>query len=136
MDSDHPERKPPRRVLVVDDEPGIGKVLRIKLQLSGFEVLVATGGARGVELARTRHPDVMLLDMIMPDMSGFDVLEAVRTFSQVPIIVFTARPELAESALRKGADDTITKPFIPDELVEKIEQVLASRGQRGDGSAG
>jgi two-component system, OmpR family, response regulator RpaB len=111
-------------VLVVDDEPGIGKVLRIKLGLSGYKVITTTNGAEAVELVRTHKPDVMLLDVLMPDVTGMDVLERVRTFSQVPIIVFTGRPDIAQFALKLGANGYIAKPFNPDLLVDKIRLVL------------
>jgi DNA-binding response OmpR family regulator len=115
-----------RRVLVVDDEPGIVKVLGIKLKLHGYEVIGTTSGAEAVELARQREPDVMLLDILMPGMSGMEVLERVRTFSQVPVIVFTARPDVLQIAMNMGAADFIAKPFDPDQMVEKIRCLLGS----------
>ena len=119
-------------VLVVDDEPRIGRMLRIKLGLSGYDVKTATSGAEAVELVRSQKPDIMLLDLLMPDVTGMDVLDQVRTFSQVPIIVFTGRPEIAQLASKLGANDYIAKPFNPDSLVQKIESVLASsRNSRG-----
>ena len=113
-----------KRILVVDDEPRIGKVLSIKLNLSGFDVITTTSGAEAIELARTQEWDLILLDMLMPDISGMDVLDSIRTFSQVPIIVFTGLPEIAQSALKRGANDCIAKPFDPDGLIGKIESVL------------
>jgi len=113
-----------KRVLVVDDEPSIGNILRIKLRLSGFDVTTTTSGAEAIELVRTQQPDIVLLDVLMPDVTGMDVLDRVRTFSQVPIIVFTGRPEIAQFALKIGANDYIAKPFNPDLLVEKIRSVL------------
>jgi OmpR family response regulator RpaB len=115
-----------KRVLVVDDEPRIGKVLRIKLRLSGYDVITTTNGAEAIELVRTQEPDIMLLDILMPDISGMDVLDRVRTFSQVPIIIFTGLPEIGQSTLKHGANDCINKPFNPDVLIEKIESVLAA----------
>jgi len=113
-----------KRVLVVDDEPGIGKILGIKLRLSGYDIVTTTKGADAIDLVRTERPDVMLLDMLMPGLNGIDVLNSVRAFSQVPVIVFTGRPEIAQSALKLGANDYIAKPFNPDLLVEKIKSVL------------
>ncbi len=113
-----------KRVLVVDDEPGIGKVLRIRLGLSGYEVTTTTSGAEAIELVRTQEPDVVLLDIVMPDVNGFEVLDRVRKFSQVPVIVFTGRSEIAQFALNLGANDTIIKPLDPDLLEEKIRRVL------------
>ena len=111
-------------MLVVDDEPGIANILRIKLKLHGYEVLITTRGIEAVELARIQNPDIMLLDIIMPDITGFEVLERVRTFSTVPVIVFTARREMAEKALKSGAAAFMAKPFNPDQIIQKIESVL------------
>jgi DNA-binding response OmpR family regulator len=113
-----------KRVLVVDDEPGIVNIMRIKLRLHGYEVISAARGTEAVELARTQHPDIILLDIIMPDITGFEVLGRVRAFSPVPVIVFTARREIAEKALMGGAVAFIAKPFNPDQVVSKIESVL------------
>lgn len=115
-----------KRVLVVDDEPRIVKVLRIKLSLSGYDVITTTSGAEAIELVRTHEPDIMLLDILMPDVTGMDVLDRVRSFSQIPVIVFTGRPEIARFAKRFGANDYIAKPFDPDALVEKIRLILSS----------
>jgi len=113
-----------KRVLVVDDEPGIGNILRIKLRLHGYDVITTTSGADAIEIIRTGQPDIVLLDILMPNVSGMDVLEQVRKFSAVPIIVFTARREIVESALQCGANDSISKPFDPDQVVDKIGAVL------------
>jgi two-component system KDP operon response regulator KdpE len=113
-------------ILVVDDEPGIIKVLGIKLRLHGYEVISTTSGIEAVELARERNPDVMLLDIFMPGMNGMEVLEKVRTFSQVPVIMFTARPDLTQTAMDKGANGFIAKPFDPDQMLEKIRRLLVS----------
>jgi DNA-binding response OmpR family regulator len=113
-----------KRVLVVDDEPGIGNILRIKLRLHGYDVMTTTSGADAIEIIRTGQPDIVLLDILMPNVSGMDVLEQVRKFSAVPIIVFTARREIVESALQCGANDSISKPFDPDQVVDKIGAVL------------
>lgn len=113
-----------KRVLIVDDEPQIGKIFGIKLTLSGYDVLSTTSGAEAIELVRTQEFDVMLLDILMPDVTGLDVLDEVRTFSQIPIVVFTARPDIAEVAKRFGANDFIAKPLLPEALVEKIRTVL------------
>ncbi len=115
-----------KRILVVDDEPGIGKILRIKLGLSGYDVITTTSGTEAIELVRTQEPDIMLLDMLMPDVTGMDVLDRVRKFSKVPIIMFTGRPDIAEFARKLGANDYIGKPFNPDTLVDKIRLVLSS----------
>jgi DNA-binding response OmpR family regulator len=118
------ETKVRKSILIVDDEPGIGKVLRIKLNLSGYDVITTTSGAEAIELIRQRKPDVVLLDILMPDVTGMDVLDRVRTFSQVPIIVFTGRPDIFQIARKLGANDCIAKPFNPDLLLEKINTAL------------
>jgi DNA-binding response OmpR family regulator len=115
-----------KRVLVVDDEPGIGKILEVKLRLSGYDVITTTRGTEAIDLVRTREPDIMLLDILMPDVTGMDVLERVRTFSQIPIIVFTGRQDIARFASKHGANDYIAKPFNPDLLVQKIQSLLNS----------
>ena len=115
-----------KRILVVDDEPGIGKMLRIKLSLEGYDVSTTTSGAEAIELVKERPPDIMLLDVLMPDVTGMDVVDSVRTFSQVPIIIFTARPEIAKFALKLGANDYIAKPFDPDLLLGKIRLLLST----------
>jgi DNA-binding response OmpR family regulator len=115
-----------KRILVVDDEPRIGKVLCVKLSLSGYEVITTTSGAEAIELARTKEPDIILLDILMPGITGMDVLDRVRTFSQVPIIVFTGRSEIGQSAIKLGANDCIAKPFDPDLLIRKIESVITA----------
>ena len=116
-----------QRVLVVDDEPGIGKVLSIKLRHSGFDVTTTTSGAEAIEIIRKQEPDIVLLDILMPDVTGMDVLDRVRAFSDVPIVVFTAKPDIVQFAMKLGANDSIAKPFNPDQVVKKIEAVLASR---------
>ncbi len=116
-----------QRVLVVDDDPGIGKVLRINLGLSGFDVITTTSGAEAINLVRTKKPDIVLLDVVMEDVTGLDVLDQVRNFSQVPVFMFTGRAEVASLAARIGANDSIAKPFDPDLLVEKIKLVLDAR---------
>jgi DNA-binding response OmpR family regulator len=115
-----------RRVLVVDDEPGIVKVLGVRLRLQGYDVNGTTSGAKAVELAREWEPDVLLLDVLMPGMNGMEVLEKIRTFSQVPVILFTARPDVVQIAMSVGADDYIAKPFDPDQMVKKINCLLGS----------
>jgi DNA-binding response OmpR family regulator len=115
-----------KRVLVVDDEPGIRDFLRIKLGLHGYDVITATSGAEAIDITRTQEPDVVLCDVLMPDVSGMDVVDRVRTLSQVPIIIFTGGPGVFEFAKKLGANDYIAKPFNSDILVDKIESVLTN----------
>lgn len=117
-----------KRVLVVDDEAGILRFVTACLGMAGYEVITATNGEEALRLAQSEKPDIMLLDVFMVPMSGFDVLERLRTFSQVPVIVFTARSLVVEQALKCGANDSIGKPFRPEELLRKIREVLGRVG--------
>ncbi len=129
-----------KRVLVVDDEPGVGRVLRIRLRLSGYDVITTTNGGEAVEIVRTQRPDIVLLDVVMGEVSGLDVLDRVRNFSQVPVIIFTGHPEITHLASELGANDFIAKPFDPDILIRKIELALgtgrASKGSDEDQGQG
>jgi DNA-binding response OmpR family regulator len=118
-----------RRILVVDDEPGIGRFLSIKLGHSGYEVITTTSGAEAIELVRVQEPDIILLDILMPDVTGMDVLDRIRSWSRVPIIVFTGLPEIARFATRIGANDYISKPFNMDLLLGKIDSLLSANRQ-------
>ena len=104
---------PKQLVLIIDDEPQIGKIFGLKLKIAGFEVLATTSGAEGIELIRSEKPDIVLLDILMPEVTGSDVLERVRKFSAIPVVVFTARPETTRIALTLGANDSIAKPADP-----------------------
>ncbi len=119
-----------KRVLVVDDEPAIGNVVRIKLRICGYDVTVANRGSEAISLIKREEPDLVLLDILMPDVTGFEVLAEVRKFSSVPVIIFTARREIADAALKYGANDYIAKPFDPDRLVEKVKTVLERAAQK------
>ncbi len=115
------------RVLVVDDDPGIGKILRISLGLSGYDVITTTSGVEAINLVRTQEPDIVLLDVVIDDVNGLEVLQQVRGFSQVPVIMFTGRTEIVSLSLQIGANDCIAKPFDPDLLEEKIKLALGDR---------
>ena len=117
-----PEKK---RVLVIDDEPAVLGFVNAKLTAAGYQVIAATNGEEALREARAHPVDAVLLDLFMVPMSGFLVLDGLRSFSDVPVIVFTAHPYLAEKARRLGADDFIAKPFDPDVLIEKIAWLLA-----------
>lgn len=113
------------RILVVDDEERILNFLRSKLKASGYEVLTACNGGEGLKQAEAQEPDLIVLDLIMPKMDGFDVLKELRNFSAVPVIILTARDADTDKikGLTLGADDYLAKPFNPDELVARIEAV-------------
>jgi len=116
------------KVVVIDDSPEIIEVVSLCFQLrwSGTTIISASEGGRGVELIETESPDVVILDIGLPDMDGFDVLRDIRRFSQVPIIMLTVRSEDTDIAkgLELGADDYITKPFSHIELIARVQAVL------------
>lgn len=116
-----------KRILVVDDEPPIQRILRRNLTVSGYDVLIAENGEQAVELARIHQPDLILLDLWLPgEMDGIDVCTQVRQWSQVPIIVLSARTDEKQKvqALDLGADDYLTKPFNNDELLARVRACL------------
>jgi DNA-binding response OmpR family regulator len=115
-----------KKILLVDDELAILRVLRIKLRISGYDVFTAANSAEAFELIDSASPDIMMLDIIMPGMNGFEVLRRLRLKSRLPVIVFSAKLENAKRALSLGANDFLGKPFDVDEMVKRIELVLDS----------
>ena len=115
-----------RTVLVVEDEESIVVPLREALEREGFDAPVARSAGEALELARSAEPDLVLLDVMLPDGSGFDVLRELRRDSKVPVIMVTARGEEADRivGLELGADDYVTKPFSAREVVARIRAVL------------
>jgi len=113
------------RILIVDDEERILNFLRAKLRALGYEVLTAGNGLEAVEQAQAQEPDLIVLDLIMPKMDGFETLKEVRSFSSVPVIILSAKGADVDKikGLVLGADDYLQKPFNPDELVARIEAV-------------
>ena len=114
------------RVLVIDDEPQILRALRINLSVRGYEVSTAATGADALRVAADHRPDVVILDLGLPDMSGIDVLAGLRGWLTVPVIVLSARTDSSDKveALDAGADDYVTKPFGMDELLARIRAAL------------
>ncbi|SDF13683.1 response regulator [Sporolituus thermophilus] len=114
------------RILVVDDEPQIRKLLKVSLGAHGYEFDEATTGADGVVRAATFKPDLIIIDLGLPDMDGKDVVKAIRDWSQTPIIVLTVRDQEQEKidALDAGADDYVTKPFSMGELMARMRVSL------------
>jgi two-component system KDP operon response regulator KdpE len=123
-----------RKILVVDDEERMVRFIRLNLEHDGFQVLEAYRGAQAIDRLRTGLPDLVLLDVMMPDIDGFEVLRMIREISTVPVIMLTAKSEEDDRVhgLELGADDYITKPFSPRELVSRVKAVL----RRTEGSAG
>jgi two-component system alkaline phosphatase synthesis response regulator PhoP len=113
-------------ILVVDDEPKIVKLAKDYLEQGGFQVLVAADGKTALRTARSEKPDLVVLDLMLPEMDGLDVCRALRRESDVPIIMLTARVEETDRliGLELGADDYITKPFSPRELVARVRATL------------
>jgi len=111
--------------LIVDDEERIINFLRTKLKASGYEVFTACNGVDALEQVHSQEPDLIVLDLLMPRMDGFEFLKEVRNFSGVPVIILSAREADADKirGLQLGADDYLPKPFNPDELVARIEAV-------------
>ena len=114
------------RILVVDDERRMVGFIRLNLEQDGFEVVEAYNGTEALERLRDSLPDLILLDVMMPDIDGFEVLRTIREVSQVPVIMLTAKGEEDDKVkgLELGADDYITKPFSPRELVSRVRAVL------------
>jgi two-component system alkaline phosphatase synthesis response regulator PhoP len=115
-----------KQILVVDDEARIAEICRDYLERAGFKVLIAANGADALTLARTKQPDLVVLDLGLPKMDGLDVTRALRQRSNVPIIMLTARVEESDKlvGLELGADDYVTKPFSPRELATRVRTVL------------
>lgn len=113
-------------VLVADDEPRITKLVSIALSEEGFRVVTASGGADAIAKAEEMRPDIVLLDLVMPDMDGIEVMRELRERRPVPVILLTARGSTADRAkgLDLGADDYVAKPFHPDELAARVRAVL------------
>jgi DNA-binding response OmpR family regulator len=115
-----------RRILVVDDEERMVRFIRLNLEHDGFQVSEAFNGKEAIQKIRDVTPDLILLDVMMPDLDGFEVLETVREVSNVPVIMLTAKGEEDDRVrgLELGADDYVTKPFSPRELVSRVKAVL------------
>jgi len=115
-----------KKILIVDDETQIVDICKDYLKAAGYETITASDGVQGVALARREKPDLIVLDLMMPEMDGLDVCREIRRESNVPIIMLTARVEETDKliGLELGADDYITKPFSPRELVARVRVVL------------
>ena len=116
----------PHRVLVVDDEPHLVRAVRMYLELQGYTVFGAHSGEEALEAIRTRLPDLVILDVMMPGLDGFETLEELRRSSNIPVIMLTARGDEDQKVrgLSLGADDYVTKPFSQRELLARVQAVL------------
>jgi two-component system KDP operon response regulator KdpE len=124
-----PERLKPdtsRLVLVVDDEPRMIRFIRMNLELEGYRVIEASNGAEALEQVRQYIPDLVIMDVMMPKMDGFEALRLLRDISTVPVILLTVKSDEEDRirGLELGADDYITKPFSPRELASRVNAVL------------
>lgn len=114
------------KILVVDDEPKYVYIMQLNLEASGYEIIIGRDGEEAVALAAQEEPDLIILDIMMPKLTGYEACERIRQFSTVPIIFLTAKAEEADKVkgLELGADDYITKPFGIDELLARVRAVL------------
>jgi two-component system KDP operon response regulator KdpE len=129
-----PEEFERRRILVIDDEERMVRFIRLNLEHDGFIVNEAFNGKQAIQRLRDATPDLILLDVMMPDLDGFEVLQMIREISNVPVIMLTAKGEEDDRVrgLELGADDYVTKPFSPREMVSRVKAVL----RRTEGATG
>ena len=115
-----------KKILIVDDEERMLRFIRLNLEHDGFQVIEAQKGHEALDKMRTDFPDLILLDVMLPDLDGFEVLRMVREISNTPVIMLTAKGEEDDRVrgLELGADDYVTKPFSPRELVSRVKAVL------------
>lgn len=127
------EPKPPSIALVIDDEPQIRRLLRVTLEANGYRVFEAATGQDGVAQAAQRRPDVILLDLGLPDLEGAEVLRRLREWSRVPVVILSVRDREDDkvAALDAGADDYITKPFNSAELLARLRAALRHAQPQG-----
>ncbi|MBQ7087330.1 MAG: response regulator transcription factor [Clostridia bacterium] len=113
----------PKKVLIVEDEKAISDIIMFNLKREGYEVMQALTGTDGLNMALNENPDIVLLDIMLPEMDGFEVLEKIREVSEVPVIMVTAREEERDKVLglETGADDYVTKPFSMVELIARVK---------------
>jgi two-component system KDP operon response regulator KdpE len=127
-----------RLILVVDDEARMVRFIQLNLEHDGFQVISAYNGREALEQVRSQLPNLILLDVMMPDLDGFEVLKRIRDQSSVPVIMLTAKGEEDDRVhgLELGADDYITKPFSPRELVSRVRAVLRRTETESDVASG
>jgi two-component system KDP operon response regulator KdpE len=115
-----------RKILIVDDEPGLRDLVRINLEHEGFGVVQAENGVLALDAVREEHPDLVILDVMMPEMDGWETCKKLREFSQVPVLMLTARVQSQDivTGLNSGADDYLLKPFNMDELMARVRALL------------
>ena len=116
----------PTKILVIDDDIAITELMSMLLKTNGFDVITTNSGAEGVRLVREKSPNVVLLDLMMPDMDGWQVSKAIRAFNNVPILILSAinDPAMVASVLDTGADDFLVKPVPSSVLVAHIRKMV------------
>ncbi len=123
-----------KNILIVDDEKKIVEIIKAYLVKDGYQVISAYDGKNALELVRHQKPDLIILDLMLPEVSGLEVCRTIRKQSDIPIIMLTARDEVTDKiiGLEMGADDYVTKPFDPKELVSRVRAVLRRTEGRGN----
>jgi two-component system, OmpR family, response regulator ResD len=124
----------PQKILIIEDEDGIIHLLNLYLKDAGYEVAVAKDGADGLAMHAREHPDLVILDIMLPALDGFEVCRRIRAWSKTPILMLTARGDEDDriQGLDIGADDYIVKPFSPRELVSRVRAILRRTGAPGE----
>jgi DNA-binding response OmpR family regulator len=114
------------KILTVDDEPRFIRLIEANLHTAGYEVLTAADGRTAIDIVANQSPDLVLLDVMMPEMDGFQTLDRIREFSNVPVIILTAKGEETDrvEGLNRGADDYVVKPFSANELLARVRAVI------------
>lgn len=114
------------KILTVDDEPRFLRLIEANLNTAGYEVLTAPDGRTAIDVVANQSPNLVLLDVMMPEMDGFQTLDRIREFSNVPVIILTAKGEEADrvEGLNRGADDYVVKPFSANELLARVRAVM------------
>lgn len=114
------------KILIVDDEQLYRHLVKVNLESEGYEVIAAANGEECLDLVSIKHPDLVILDVMMPKLNGFDTLDRIRQFSEVPVIMLTGKHEEQDrvQGLNAGADDYVTKPFSATELIARVRAVL------------
>jgi CheY-like chemotaxis protein len=124
-------KTPTKKILVADDEPPVVQIIRANLELEGYQVVTAYDGVQALEKAKAEHPDLLILDIMMPRMDGFDVLDALKkdaNTENIPVVMLTALNEIEhmDQAARKGSYCYLTKPFEPLELLMIVRRLLTA----------
>lgn len=116
-------------ILIIEDEKKIARFLELELKHEGYDVLTAYDGRSGLDLAQSKHPDLLILDLMLPELSGIEVCRRIRHISDVPIIMLTAKDDVSDKVmgLDMGADDYVTKPFAIEELLARIRVAIKKR---------